>query len=197
MLLIPFIFLFVLVVPTNPLGSTDGRPRTERDTKAWLKRLCTKPFRFRGNNVSADRLTSFVWIASCQYEAFIVFALSAGSLTKVRCRVCWADFSYSGDRSTWNRHISSEKHITRINAYNKFMGFELVDAQNEKHRYGSTKSQSLNDMLKLIPGLPVEPFVVVPGLPKNIFPPSEVCFLVFLSLPFSHHLYVSCYSRMS
>ena len=172
--MIPFRFLFVLVTPTNPLGSTDGRPRPEKETKAWLKRLCPKPFRFCGNNVSADRLNAFVRIASRQYAAFIGFALSAGSLTKVRCRVFWADFSYSGGHSTWNRHISSEKHITRINAYNKFMGFELVDAQNEKHPYGSTKSQSLNDMLKMITALPVEPFVVLPRLPERIFPPSEV-----------------------
>ncbi len=162
------------------MGATDGHPRTEKETKAWLKRLCPKHCRFRGNNVSADRLIAFVCIASRQYEAFIGFALSAGSLTKVCCRVCWADFSYSGGRSTWNRHISSEKHITRINAFYKFMGFELVDAQIEKHPYGSTKSQSLNDMLKLIPALPVEPFVVLPGLPENMFPPSEVCFLVSL-----------------
>ena len=89
-------------------------------------------------------------------------------------------FSYSGSRSTWNRHISSEKHMTRLNAYNKFMGFELVDAKNEKHPYGSAESKSLDDTLKLIPALPVEPFVVLPGLPESLFPPSEVFPFIFL-----------------
>ncbi len=173
----------LVAVPSNPLSGTDVTPKTEKETKSWLRKLCPRPFRFRGNNVSPDRLTAFVWIASRQYEAFIGFALSAGNLTKVRCRVCWADFSYSGGRSNWNKHVSSEKHITRINAYNKFMGFELVDEKNERHPYGSDRSKELNDMLKLVPALPVEPFVVLPGLPTNLFPPSEVnVFISFLSL---------------
>ncbi len=79
--------------------------------------------------------------------------------------------------------MSSEKHITRINAYNKFLRFELVDEKNERHPYGSDRSKELNDMLKLVPALPVEPFVVLPGLPTNRFPPSEVdAFILFLSL---------------
>ena len=54
------------------------------------------------------------------------------------------------------------------------MGFELVDGRNEKYPYGSDKSQELNEMLKLVPALPVEPFVVLPGLPTTLFPRSEV-----------------------
>ncbi len=57
------------------------------------------------------------------------------------------------------------------------MGFDLVDSQNQRHPYGSDESQDLNDMLKSIRALPVEPFVVLPGLPKNLFPPSEVTFM--------------------
>ncbi len=162
-----------------------------------MRKLCPKPFRFRGNNVSADRLTAFVWIASRQYEAFIGFVLSAGNLTKVCCRACWSNFSYSGGRSTWNRHISSEKHMTRLNAYNKFMGFEIVDAKNEKHSYGSAESKSLDEMLKLIPALPVEPFVVLPGLTESLFPPSEVFLLFSFSPCFDCSICCICCSPMS
>ena len=169
-----------MVVTVNPLSGDGVTPKCEKETKSWLRKLCPRPFRFRGSNVSPDRLTAFVWIASRQYEALIGFALSAGSLTKVRCRVCWTDFSYSGGKSTWNKHVSTEKHVTRMNAYNQFMGFELVDGRNEKHPYGSDKSPELNENLKLVPALPVEPFVVLLGLPTALFPPSEVTILITL-----------------
>ncbi len=83
-------------------------------------------------------------------------------------------FILGGNLPGGNKHVSSEKHVTRMNAYNKFMGLELVDEKNERHPYGSDRSKALNDMLRQVPVLTVEPFVILPGLPTNLFPPSEV-----------------------
>ncbi len=76
--------------------------------------------------------------------------------------------------------------MTRINAYNKFMGFDLVDEKNEKHPYDTMESKRLDDMLKIIPALPVEPFVVLPGLPKNLWASEKSLGFrgLFIFLPF-------------
>ncbi len=131
--------------------------------------------RFRGKNLNADRGTVVNWIASKRYSSFIGFSVHDNSLMKFRCRMCYKEYPYSGGINTVKRHMASKTHLYRMNADRVYMGLDLVDSNNTEHSYTSRVSvRDLLSMLSGVPALPMEPFVVLEGLPTDLFPPSEV-----------------------
>ena len=131
--------------------------------------------RFRGKNLNPDRGTVVNWITSKHYSSFIGFSVHDNSLMKFRCRICYKEYPYSGGITTVKRHMASKTHLCRMNVHRVYMGLDLVDASNTEHSY--TTRVSVRDLLpKLsgVPALPMEPFVVLDGLPTDLFPPSEV-----------------------
>ncbi len=55
------------------------------------------------------------------------------------------------------------------------MGLDLLDSSNVPHSVTSSVAETdLIPMLAGVPALPLEPFVVLDGLDKELFPPSEV-----------------------
>ena len=73
------------------------------------------------------------------------------------------------------RHMSSKLHISRLNAHRYYMGLDLVDSSIVTHAVtSSVAEEDLIPMLAGVPALPLEPFLVLDGLDKELFPPSEV-----------------------
>ncbi len=87
--------------------------------------------------------------------------------------------------------MSSNLHLSRLNAHRFFMGLDLVDSGNASHSITSSVAETdLIPMLAGVPALPLEPFVVLDGLDKEFFPPSEVrlsnALLLFCMFSFVH-----------
>ncbi len=160
------------------LGSQDKGPLlTLRQTKSMIRRLPTA-LRFKGKNLNPDRGTVVNSIASKRYSSFMGFSVHDNSLMKFRCRACYKEYPYSGGITTVKRHMSSRAHMSRMNSYRVYMGLDLVDPSNVEHPY--TSSTSVNELLPMltgVPALPLEPFVVLDDLPRDLFPPSEVLLL--------------------
>ena len=119
------------------------------------------------------------------------FSVHANSLMKFRCRICYREYPYSGGVTTVKRHMSSNLHLSRLNAHRFFMGLDLVDSGNASHSITSSVAETdLIPMLAGVPALPLEPFVVLDGLDKEFFPPSEVrlsnALLLFCMFSFVH-----------
>ncbi len=73
------------------------------------------------------------------------------------------------------RHMSSKLHKSRLNAHRYFMGLDLVYSGNVTHAVTSSVAETeLIPILAGVPAVPLEPFVVLDGLDKEFYPPSEV-----------------------
>ncbi len=84
-------------------------------------------------------------------------------------------YSNSGGVTSVKRHMSSEFHMTRLNAHRYYMGLDLVDSSNKEHLVTSVVAErDLIPMLAGSPALPLEPFVVIDGLDDELLPTSEV-----------------------
>ena len=175
-------WLILLIVFFRISGPSDKGPLlTLRQTKSMIRKLPSS-LRFRGKNLNPDRGTVMNLIASKRYSSFIGFSVHDNSLMNFRCRACYKEYPYSGGIATVKRHMAYKSLMCRMNSYRLYMGLDLVDSSNVEHSYISRVAvRDLLPILSGVPALPLELFAVLDDLPKDLFPPSEVMYIVSFS----------------